>query len=125
MHPELVRRFNDLARDEAASRYGVLSSALSPLNAFENFVYEFTGQDGVDLILRISPTARRTHEYTLGEIELVRFLAAAGLPVCKPVLSDAGQFCERIEDSEPGHYFVATVFERAPGVVFEDAPSLK
>jgi Ser/Thr protein kinase RdoA (MazF antagonist) len=125
MHPELVRRFNDQVRDEAARRFGAPAGELAPLEAFENFVYEFTNQDGVAVILRISHSARRTFDYTLGEIEFVRFLTAAGLPVAHPVLSEAGQFVERIEDGEPGQHFVAVAFERAPGVVFDDAPVLK
>lgn len=125
MHPELVRRFNDRVRDEAGSRFGASPDALSRLNAFENHVYEFTNLDGVEVILRISHSARRTHDYTQGEIEFVRFLAAAGLPVAKPVLSDCGQFIERIEDDRTGDYFLASAFERAPGVVFDDAPALK
>ena len=125
MHPELVRRFNDGVRDEAASRFGATPDELARLDAFENHVYEFTNADGVEVILRISHSARRTHDYTQGEIEFVRFLAAAGLPVAKPVLSDCGQFLERIEDDEPGQYFLASAFERAPGVVFDDAPALR
>ena len=125
MHPELVRRFNDRIRDEAGGRFGAAPDELTRLDAFENHVYEFTSPDGAELILRISHSARRTHDYTQGEIEFVRFLAAAGLPVSKPVLSDHGQFIERIEDVEPGHYFLASAFERAPGVVFDDAPALK
>ncbi len=125
MHPELVRRFNDRVRDEAAIRFGAAPDDLARLNAFENHVYELTNPDGVELILRISHSARRTHDYTQGEIEFVRFLAAAGLPVAKPVLSDRGQFIERIEDEERGQYFLASAFERAPGVVFDDAPALK
>jgi len=125
MHPELVRRFNDGVRDEAASRFGATPDELSRLNAFENHVYEFTNADGVEVILRISHSARRTHDYTQGEIEFVRFLAAAGLPVARPILSECGQFIERIEDHQPGHYFLASAFERAPGVVFDDAPALK
>jgi Ser/Thr protein kinase RdoA (MazF antagonist) len=125
MHPELTRRFNDLARDEAAARYGVAPNALTPLNAFENFVYSATNQDGVDLILRISHSARRSVDYTMGEIDFVRFLAAAGLPVVKPILSESGQFLEQIDDSERGQYFVATAFEPAAGAVFDDAPRLR
>jgi len=125
MHPELVRRFNERVRDEAAGRFGAAPDELSRLNAFENHVYEFTNPDGVEVILRISHSARRTHDYTQGEIEFVRFLSAAGLPVARPVLSDCGQFIERIEDDQPGHYFLASAFERAPGVVFDDAPALK
>lgn len=125
MHPELVRRFNTRIRDEAGARFGASPDELSRLTAFENHVYEFTNTDGVELILRIGHSARRTHDYTQGEIEFVRFLAAAGLPVAKPVLSDYGQFIERIEDDQPGHYFLASAFERAPGVVFDDAPALK
>jgi Ser/Thr protein kinase RdoA (MazF antagonist) len=124
-HPEIVRRFNDRVRDEAACLYGVQPSDLASLTAFENFVYECTNEDGVELILRISHSARRTLDYTLGEVEFVRYLAAAGLPVSKPVLAESGRFVERIADSEPGKYFVVTAFERAPGYVFDDAPPLK
>lgn len=125
MHPELVRRFNDQIRDEAGCRFGASPGELSRLNAFENHVYEFTNPDGLEVILRISHSARRTHDYTQGEIEFVRFLAAAGLPVARPVISEGGQFIERIEDDQQGHYFLASAFERAPGVVFDDAPALK
>jgi Ser/Thr protein kinase RdoA (MazF antagonist) len=125
MNPELVRRFHERIRDEAAGRYGLQPSDLTELNAFENYVYEAVNQDGVDLILRVSHSARRTVDYTLGEVEFVRYLGAAGIPVSQPILSEAGQFVERIEDSDPGHYFVVTAFERAEGVVFDDAPPLR
>ncbi|HEY8088539.1 MAG TPA: phosphotransferase [Polyangiaceae bacterium] len=125
MHPEIVRRYSDRVRDEAAVRYGVDPSDLASLNAFENVVYECTTPDGADVVLRVSHSARRTLDYTQGEVEFVRWLAAAGLPVARPVLAESGQFVERIEDDEPGQYFVATAFERAPGHVFDDAPPLR
>jgi Ser/Thr protein kinase RdoA (MazF antagonist) len=125
MHPELVRRFQERIRDEAARRYGLQPSDLAELNAFENFVYEGESQDGVDVVLRLSHSTRRTIDYTMGEVEFVRYLGAAGIAVSQPILSEAGQFVERIEDSDPGHYFVVTAFERAEGVVFDDAPPLK
>ena len=125
MHPELVRRFHEEIRDEAARRYGLSPSDLTELNAFENFVYEAENEDGVGLVLRVSHSTRRTFDYTLGEVEFVRYLGAAGIPVAQPILSEAGQFVERIEDSDPGHHFVVTAFERAEGIVFDDAPPLK
>jgi Ser/Thr protein kinase RdoA (MazF antagonist) len=125
MHPELVRRFNDGVRDEAARRYGLQPSDLAPLRAFENFVYEASNEDGVELVLRVSHSARRTLDYTSGEVEFVRYLAAAGLPVSQPILAESGHFVERIDDGEPGRYFVVTAFERAPGCVFDHAPPLK
>lgn len=125
MHPELVRRFHEPIRDEAARRYGLVPSALTELRAFENFVYESENADGDSVILRISHSTRRTQDYTLGEVEFVRYLAAAGIPVASPVISDSGQFVERIDDRDPGQYFVVTAFERAPGIVFDDAPPLR
>jgi amicoumacin kinase len=125
MHPELVRRFHDGIRDEAALRYGVPPSDLAPLNAFENFVYECTTPDGDDAVLRVSHSTRRTLDYTLGEVEFVRWLAATELPVAKPILAESGRFVERIDDAESDQYFVVTAFERAPGHVFDDAPPLK
>ena len=125
MHPELVRRFHEPIRDEAARRYGLSAASLTELRAFENFVYEGDNDDGDNLILRISHSTRRTVDYTLGEVEFVRYLAAGGCAVASPVLSESGQFVERIADREAGHYFVATAFERADGIVFDDAPPLK
>jgi len=126
MHPELVRRFSDPIRDEAARRFGLSPDALTRLAAFENYVYEADNDDGDTVILRISHSTRRTLEYTLGEVEFVRWLTNAALPVAKPIISETGQFVEKIDDpTEPGQYFVATMFERAEGVVFDDAPSLK
>jgi amicoumacin kinase len=125
MHPELVRRFHEPIRDQAARRYGLSPAALTELAAFENFVYEAENDDGDTMILRISHSTRRTVDYTLGEVELVRYLAAAGLPVAPPILSESGQFVERIDDRDPSHYFVVTAFERADGIVFDDAPPLK
>jgi len=125
MHPELVRRFHERIRDEAAARYGLQPSDLTELRAFENYVYEAENEDGVGLVLRISHSTRRTIDYTLGEIEFVRYLGAARIPVAQPLLSEAGQFVERIDDTEPGHHFVVTAFERAEGIVFDDAPPLK
>jgi amicoumacin kinase len=126
MHPELARRYHDQIRDEAASRFGLQPRELSPLDAFENFVFEGTGEDGDELILRISHSVRRTLDYTLGEVEFVRYLAAAGVPVSSVVLAQSGRFVEQIADEEePGAYFVVTAFERAAGCVFDDAPSLK
>jgi amicoumacin kinase len=130
MHPELVRRFHERVRDEAARRYGLSPAALTELTAFENFVFEGENDEGDSVILRISHSTRRTIDYTLGEVEFVRYLAAAAIPVASPLLSESGQFVERIELPEdslasPGHYFVATAFERAEGIVFDDAPPLK
>jgi len=77
MNPELVRRFHDDIRDEAARRYGLAPSDLTELTAFENYVYEGENEDGAGLVLRISHSSRRTFDYTLGEIEFVRYLGAA------------------------------------------------
>jgi amicoumacin kinase len=55
----------------------------------------------------------------------VRYLGAAEIPIASPILSESGQFVERIDDREPGEFFVATAFERADGIVFGDAPPLK
>ena len=125
MHPELVRRFHQPIREQAAQRFGLSPDALTELAAFENFVYEAENDDGDSLILRISHSTRRTVDYTLGEIEFVRYLAAAGIAIAPPILSESGQFVERIDDRDPGQYFVATAFERAEGIVFDDAPPLK
>ena len=46
--------------------------------------------------------------------------------IAPPIISESGQFAELIvDDRDPDHYFVATAFERADGIVFDDAPPLK
>ena len=125
MNPELVRRFHEDIRDEAARRYGLLPDGLTELRAFENYVYEAENEDGAGVVLRLSHSSRRTFDYTLGEIEFVRYLGAAKIPVAQPFLSEGGQFVERIPDKDPEHHFVVTAFERAEGIVFDDAPPLK
>ena len=127
MLPEQARHFTAAIRDEAAQRYGLTPEHLRSLNGFENFVYECSSDSGEELVLRIAHCSRRTLDYTLGEVEFVRYLAAAGLPVAQPVLAESGLFVERVdlETSDPDQYFVVTAFERAPGIVFDDAPPLK
>jgi Ser/Thr protein kinase RdoA (MazF antagonist) len=125
MNPELIRHFHEEIRDEAARRYGLEPADLAELTAFENFVYEGENEDGTSIVLRISHSTRRTFDYTMGEVEFVRYLGAAGIPVAQPILSEGGRFLERIEDKDPGHHFVVTAFERAEGIVFDDAPPLK
>ena len=56
MHPELVRRFHEPIRDEAARRYGLSATELTRLAAFENYVYEGENADGDTVILKIADT---------------------------------------------------------------------
>ncbi|HEY4244061.1 MAG TPA: phosphotransferase [Kofleriaceae bacterium] len=123
MNPELVRRYREPIRDEAARRFGLDPDALTQLAAFENYVWEGENDDGELVILRLSHSSRRTFDYTMGEVEFVRFLVAGGCSIAPPVLSESGQFVERIADGDD--HFVATTFERADGIVFDDAPPLK
>ena len=127
VNPDLLRHYRDTFRDEAALRFGVTEGSLAKLPAFENFVYEATNTDEAEIILRLSHSARRTADYTRGEVEFVRYLAASELPVAAPVLAESGQFVEVIDGSaaDVEGYFVATAFERAPGYVFDDAPALR
>src|ERR1041385_6054846 len=121
MNPELVRRFHEAVRDEAARRYGLDPSDLTELRAFENYVYESENEDGVGLVLRLSHSTRRTFDYTQGEIEFVRYLGAAKVPLPQPGLVGGGAFRGAVAHSDPGHHFVVTAFERAEGIVFDEA----
>ncbi|MEM7307355.1 MAG: phosphotransferase [Planctomycetota bacterium] len=123
MLPALAARWNESVVAHAAAKYGVRPSDLERLAGFENFVFEADG-GASGWILRISHSMRRTADYTMGEVQWVTSLAAAGLPVAGVLRSRHGNLVEIVAPDEEG-YFVATAFERAPGVLLDDAPAIR
>ncbi|MEP7357374.1 MAG: phosphotransferase [Anaerolineales bacterium] len=81
-----------------------------------NFLYTFT-QESRRYFLRFADGAERSRAAIEAEIELVNWLAAAGVEVAIPVRAGNGQFVTTTE-TELGT-FHAVVFAELPGVQFE------
>jgi Ser/Thr protein kinase RdoA (MazF antagonist) len=124
MHREIAALFNDDILAEAAWRYGVDAGALSELEGFENFIYQYQ-RGGADYILRLSQSLRRSADYIRGEMEWIDFLADGGIPAAQPIPSQRDNPLEVIPCDSGGSYFVAAAFERVPGVILDDDPQAK
>jgi amicoumacin kinase len=120
-------RYTDDVLAEACRRFGFERAPLEQLDG-SAFVYE--GQlDGLARILKISPALWNTSEQpfggtieqVLGELDLVRYLDAYGVPVALPVPSRDGNLVETIPlDNEA--CFLACAFEKAHGFMYPDDP---
>lgn len=113
MKPEIKTRFSAEMLTELTSRYGISPDQLTALDGFESFIYRYDrGEQG--LILRIGHSSRRGEALVRGEIDWIRFLAAEGAGVARPVKSDLGHHVERIDDGS-GEAFIAAAFQEADG----------
>jgi Ser/Thr protein kinase RdoA (MazF antagonist) len=114
MDPEIVRRFNENILNETMLRFGISPEKIRFLGGFESYIYNYSHEDG-EYILRIGHSLRRTQELIQGEVDWINYLATGGASVAKAVLSNNNQLVEYIDDHQ-GEYFMATAFEKAPGV---------
>jgi Ser/Thr protein kinase RdoA (MazF antagonist) len=106
----------------AARRYGVGEPELTPL-AGGHFadVYAFE-RDGVECVLRVIPPNDEIDTRAAAAIlGWMGYLAEHGGSVTRPLRSEAGAFLETIEDGSAT--YIATVCERAPGVLGEELPA--
>jgi Ser/Thr protein kinase RdoA (MazF antagonist) len=84
-------------------------------------VYAFD-KDGVECVLRVIPPNDEIDVRAASAIlEWMGHLADHGGPVTRPIRSEAGAFLEIIE--EGGNTSIATVCEKAPGVLGEELPA--
>lgn len=95
---------------EASLRFGVSTDGLRPLGAFESEVFAFEGPEGA-CILKVIDPGHRSAEQIRAEVDWLRALLAAGIPVAEPVPSLRGAWVETVD--EPERHLVA--FRRAPG----------
>lgn len=114
MGPRIRQRFTDAVLREAMRRYGISQNEIRPLGGFVNFTYEY--QHGPHCrILRFSHTLRRSVDLVRGELDWLRALSDARVPVAYAVHSQQGNLLEVIEDGV-GDAFIATAHIKAPGV---------
>lgn len=106
------RSYENLFLHEAAKRYGFDPDRIRHVGGFENLVYE-TERDGRELIIRITPSTKRTPDYVAAELDWMLRLADYGVQVARPVESLNGRLMEAAEtEAEP---LLMGVFEKAPG----------
>src|SRR3954447_17089953 len=113
MDGQISARYNDSILEEAMRRYGIAKDQIKPLDAFESFIYEFE-RGGIDYILRIGHTFRKSEAMIRGEVDWINYLAAGGVSAAKAILSETGQLVETVDDGQGGQFLV-TAFEHAPG----------
>ncbi|GAB4162730.1 MAG: hypothetical protein Fur0021_37190 [Candidatus Promineifilaceae bacterium] len=106
MEQQIRDRYCDAVLQEAMRRYGITSSQIRALDAFESFIYEFErGPDAY--ILRIAHSLRRSEALILGEVDWINYLAAGGVSVARAIASEAGKLVEAIADEQGGGFYCA------------------
>ncbi len=114
MEKQIKERYSDAILYEAMRRFGIGPDDIQLLDGFESFIYEFRRAGG-DYILRIGHNGRRPEALIRGEVDWINYLADGGASVARAVLSSRGELVEALDDGAGGQ-FLATAFEKAPGV---------
>jgi Ser/Thr protein kinase RdoA (MazF antagonist) len=101
-----------------AARYGIAASELTALaGGHAAQVYSFNFRDR-DYILRITPPNEEITLHSTRQIlEWLAFLTDRAGPVSKPIRSLQGNLIEQVQSA--GQLYLATAFEKAPGVLAE------
>jgi amicoumacin kinase len=113
MDQQTILRFNDDILQEAIQRYGIDKDQIKPLDAFENFIYEFE-RGGNGYILRIGHSSRKSEALIQGEVDWINYLSRGGVCVARAIPSESGKPVEVIDDGQGGQFLV-TAFVRAEG----------
>jgi len=83
------------------------------IDEVENLVYDVRC-GGRRRVLRVGHSSHRSEDDVLAELDWMSFLSQRGVRLAAPVASRNGRSTETIP-ADDGSYFVASVFERAPG----------
>ncbi len=114
MEARIKSRFTPENLSEIAQRYRIDPAGLEELDGFESFIFEFhRGEEGY--ILRVSHDHRRPEAWIRGEVDWINYLVDGGIGAATAVHSEGGNLVEAVSDGQGGN-FMATVFERAPGI---------
>ena len=114
MEERIKSRYSPEILAQAARRYGVSDDALEELDGFESFIYAFE-KSGERYILRIAHSLRRSEALIRGEVDWINYLVGGGVGASEVILSEDRKLVEAIPDGQ-GEFFLATVFEYAPGI---------
>ncbi len=106
---------------KAASSYGFDVETLTWISHTTNEVYRFA-KDAKPYILRLSAKPAEDANNIEAEVRWIRYLAENGVQASLPILTTDGRLTAICKDKE--HCAIATAFEWAPGVTFNQAPQL-
>ena len=113
MEQQIRERYSDAILQDAMRRYGIANDQIRPLDAFENFIYEFE-RGSQAYILRIGHSLRKNEAMIQGEVDWSNYLAEGGVSVARAIRSESGKLVEAVEDGQGGHFLV-TAFVKAQG----------
>lgn len=113
MEEQIKARYQDSILQDAMQRYGIADGQVRLLDGFESFIYEYE-RGGVEYILRLSHSLRRSEALIQGEVDWINHLAAGGISVARAICSENDRLVEVVEDRQGGQ-FLATAFIKAKG----------
>lgn len=105
--------FNNSILETALNRYCIPMQDATILDGFESYIFNVR-RNGCDYILRIGHSSRRSADLIQGEGEFINHLRDGGLSVPQVLPSTNQQLVEAVE-ARDGSFFLATLFEKAPG----------
>jgi amicoumacin kinase len=111
MEERIVSLFRPELITEAAHHWNATGNPVL-LDQVTNFVYEFPSH-AERRILRLTHSSHHTEDEIVAELDWLKFLVQHGVQASQPLLSQNGRLTERYPVADS--YFVATVFEYAPG----------
>jgi Ser/Thr protein kinase RdoA (MazF antagonist) len=118
MEERIRSRFTPQILAETAERFGITPNELIELDGFESFIYAYE-LGGEEYILRIAHSLRRNEALIRGEVDWINYLVEGGAGASQVILSKHGNLVEVVDDQQGGN-FLATVFEKAPGITPRD-----
>jgi Ser/Thr protein kinase RdoA (MazF antagonist) len=113
MEIRIKERFNPRILQEVMPFFGIQDDKIRLLDGFESFIYEFE-RDGMNYILRVGHSLRRSENLIRGEVDWINYLHHGGASVSKAILTVNGDLVASVADGQGG-YFLATAFEKARG----------
>jgi Ser/Thr protein kinase RdoA (MazF antagonist) len=111
MDPDIAALLSRTQIEEAASRWSEPTS-LVMIEDVENLVYDYHSK-GDRWVLRLVHSSHRLEDDVIAEIDFVLYLLDGGVRAARPVPSKRGHLTEIVSVGDS--YFVASVFDRAPG----------
>ena len=113
MEKAIRELFNPILLESILNCYQISLPDANILDGFESFIYDVQ-IDGREYILRIGHSSRRSADLIQGEAEFLNYLRGGGLSV-PLVLPSANDFLVEEIEAQDGSFFLATLFEKAPG----------
>ncbi|GEM_PF-1925599 len=120
MNPVTEAKYYSQANTEALKRFGALKKDSKLIWRSECYVLRYT-KNKKEYILKLTHSDLRSPAYIMGELDFLNALRKGGVNAAVPVLSEAGNYAEVIEDkNNPGEFFIAYAFERMKGRLAEE-----